>query len=79
MTTAEANTIKECIVALNGYYPLIKHIPDVAEGMNITIDKLERLVKSADDRVVYDWLGYDTSSWHQMDCKESRFDKFLNS
>jgi hypothetical protein len=32
---------------------------------------------SADDRVVYSWLGYDTSSWHKMDCKESRFDKFL--
>lgn len=45
MTIVEIKTIKECITALNGYYPLIKHIPDVAEGMNITIDKLESLIQ----------------------------------
>lgn len=34
---------------------------------------------SADDRVVYSsWSGRDSKSWYRMDCKESRFDKFLN-
>lgn len=32
---------------------------------------------SADDRVIYSWLGYDSESWSRMNCKESRFDKFL--
>lgn len=64
MTIVEIKTIKECITALNGYYPLIKHLPDVAEGMNITIDKLESLIqekefefKPATEPIVYTGTG----------------------